>query len=163
MRNIMYNLKDPKNPDFKWKVRVGTIKPADFPTLSSEDMASDAVKWARTKIRADWAAASESDWAERHGALPETSKLLNICCVHSLRLIAYFNVIMYYSFSFLLHLLITEITSQVRSLAVSVRRTERLIDSCKRDPQMSRWRHLLRAWIVTTDGSSVKESSTNTF
>ncbi|XP_023531955.1 transcription elongation factor TFIIS-like [Cucurbita pepo subsp. pepo] len=43
-RSIMFNLKDPKNPDFRRKVLLGLIKPERMTNLSTTDMASDQRK-----------------------------------------------------------------------------------------------------------------------
>ncbi|KAK3227346.1 hypothetical protein Dsin_007208 [Dipteronia sinensis] len=40
-RSIIFNVKDPKNPDFRRKILVGDIKPEMLVTLSSEEMASN--------------------------------------------------------------------------------------------------------------------------
>ncbi|XP_022993019.1 transcription elongation factor TFIIS-like [Cucurbita maxima] len=43
-RSIMFNLKDPKNPDFRRKVLLGLIKPERLINMSTADMASDQRK-----------------------------------------------------------------------------------------------------------------------
>ncbi|XP_038884917.1 transcription elongation factor TFIIS [Benincasa hispida] len=43
-RSIMFNLKDPKNPDFRRKVLLGLIKPERMINMSTADMASDQRK-----------------------------------------------------------------------------------------------------------------------
>ncbi|KAK1562333.1 hypothetical protein Q3G72_010313 [Acer saccharum] len=40
-KSIIFNVKDPKNPDFRRKILVGDIKPEMLVTLSSEEMASN--------------------------------------------------------------------------------------------------------------------------
>ncbi|KAJ0088216.1 hypothetical protein Patl1_31562 [Pistacia atlantica] len=41
-RSIMFNIKDPKNPDLRRKVLLGEVKPERLVTMSPEEMASDA-------------------------------------------------------------------------------------------------------------------------
>ncbi|CAN1303239.1 Transcription elongation factor TFIIS [Linum perenne] len=43
-RSIIFNLKDPKNPDFRRKVLLGQVKPEMVITMTPEDMASDERK-----------------------------------------------------------------------------------------------------------------------
>ncbi|KAA0051978.1 hypothetical protein IC582_005516 [Cucumis melo] len=43
-RSIMFNLKDPKNPDFRRKVLLGLIKPERMINMTTADMASDQRK-----------------------------------------------------------------------------------------------------------------------
>ncbi|KAE8717592.1 Transcription elongation factor TFIIS [Hibiscus syriacus] len=40
-RSIMFNMKDPKNPDFRRKVLLGEVKPERLITMTPEEMASD--------------------------------------------------------------------------------------------------------------------------
>ncbi|KAL6987999.1 hypothetical protein U1Q18_013746 [Sarracenia purpurea var. burkii] len=40
-RSIMFNLKDPKNPDFRRKVLLGLVKPERLVNMAPEEMASD--------------------------------------------------------------------------------------------------------------------------
>mmetsp|Transcript_69729 Transcript_69729/g.167395 ORF Transcript_69729/g.167395 Transcript_69729/m.167395 type:complete len:391 (-) Transcript_69729:68-1240(-) len=67
-RAVIHNLKDPKNPTFRFKLIVGYYAPERVPTLSAEEMASDVKNAERAKIRQDAAEAIQSDWAIRHGA-----------------------------------------------------------------------------------------------
>lgn len=41
-RSVMFNIKDPKNPDFRRRVLLGEIKPERIVTMTPEEMASDA-------------------------------------------------------------------------------------------------------------------------
>lgn len=50
-RAIAFNLKDEKNIAFRMKLVVGDIAPGDLPRLSAEQMASDARKELRRKLR----------------------------------------------------------------------------------------------------------------
>ncbi|XP_050229597.1 transcription elongation factor TFIIS-like [Mercurialis annua] len=40
-RSLLFNIKDPKNPDFRRKLLLGTIKPEDVADMSPQEMASD--------------------------------------------------------------------------------------------------------------------------
>merc|ERR1712232_682096 len=66
-RSILFNIKDSKNPTFRWKLSVGFYKPDQVPKLTAEDMASDARKAERAKMRQEAAEAIQTDWALRHG------------------------------------------------------------------------------------------------
>ncbi|KAJ6798635.1 transcription elongation factor TFIIS [Iris pallida] len=50
-RSIMFNLKDPKNPDFRRRVLLGDVKPDRLVDLAPEDMASDERKLANKQIK----------------------------------------------------------------------------------------------------------------
>lgn len=50
-RALLYNLRDPRNPDFRFKLAVGFFKPADVPAMTPESMARSAKSAERTKIR----------------------------------------------------------------------------------------------------------------
>lgn len=50
-RSIMFNLKDPKNPDFRRRVLLGEVKPDRLVDLAPEDMASDERKLANKQIK----------------------------------------------------------------------------------------------------------------
>ncbi|KAK8549344.1 hypothetical protein V6N13_009020 [Hibiscus sabdariffa] len=39
-RSIMFNIKDPKNPDLRRKVLLGEVKPERLVTMATEEMAS---------------------------------------------------------------------------------------------------------------------------
>ncbi|CAK0874598.1 unnamed protein product, partial [Prorocentrum cordatum] len=52
-RSLLYNLKDPKNLTFRFKLMVGFYKPKDVPSLNAEDMASDEKNAQRAKQRQD--------------------------------------------------------------------------------------------------------------
>merc|ERR1711933_168763 len=66
-RSILYNLKDSKNPTFRFKIMVGFYKPDDIPTLTAEDMASDEKNAERAKQRQYAMEEIQSDWALKHG------------------------------------------------------------------------------------------------
>eukprot|EP00747_Dinoflagellata_sp_TGD_P165506 gnl/TRDRNA2_/TRDRNA2_186849_c0_seq1.p1 gnl/TRDRNA2_/TRDRNA2_186849_c0~~gnl/TRDRNA2_/TRDRNA2_186849_c0_seq1.p1 ORF type:complete len:393 (+),score=94.54 gnl/TRDRNA2_/TRDRNA2_186849_c0_seq1:77-1180(+) len=68
-RSILFNLKDTKNLDFRFKLMVGVFKPEHVPKLTPEDMASDERNQARNKLKAEAMAEIESDWAMRHGGV----------------------------------------------------------------------------------------------
>ncbi|XP_050230088.1 transcription elongation factor TFIIS-like [Mercurialis annua] len=40
-RSLLFNIKDPKNPDFRRKLLLGTIKPEEVADMSPQEMASD--------------------------------------------------------------------------------------------------------------------------
>ncbi|XP_050230091.1 transcription elongation factor TFIIS-like [Mercurialis annua] len=40
-RSLLFNIKDPKNPDFRRKLLLGTIKPEEVADMSAQEMASD--------------------------------------------------------------------------------------------------------------------------
>jgi transcription elongation factor S-II len=50
-RSIMFNLKDPNNPDLRRRVLLGEIAPQELLTLSVEDMASDQRKKENQEIK----------------------------------------------------------------------------------------------------------------
>ncbi|KAG5242508.1 hypothetical protein OIU78_003710 [Salix suchowensis] len=50
-RSILFNLKDPKNPDLRRKVLLGQIKPEKLVTMTSEDMASNQRQFENAEIR----------------------------------------------------------------------------------------------------------------
>lgn len=67
LRSLCYNLKDPKNPQFRVRVLLG-IYPADrLATMKAESMASDEKKLERDQIRKVELEACQSDWANRNG------------------------------------------------------------------------------------------------
>jgi len=68
-RSILFNIKDTKNPTFRWKLSVGFYKPDQIPKLTAEDMASDAKNAERAKMRLEAAEAIQSDWSLRHGEM----------------------------------------------------------------------------------------------
>jgi len=59
LREINFNLKDKKNPDFRSRVLMGKILPKELVTITSEQMASSAQKKAREKIK-QWNFAAHS-------------------------------------------------------------------------------------------------------
>lgn len=59
LREINFNLKDKKNPDFRSRVLMGKILPEELVTITSEQMASSAQKKAREKIK-QWNFAAHS-------------------------------------------------------------------------------------------------------
>ncbi|KZV51926.1 transcription elongation factor A protein 3-like [Dorcoceras hygrometricum] len=50
-RSIIFNIKDPHNPDFRRKVLLGDIEPHAFTELTPDDMASDARQIQNEKIK----------------------------------------------------------------------------------------------------------------
>lgn len=66
-RAVLFNLKDARNPTFRFKLMVGFIQPEQVPKLSSEDMASDDKNAERMKMRKDAMEEIQSDWALKHG------------------------------------------------------------------------------------------------
>ncbi|KAI9128594.1 hypothetical protein K1719_000077 [Acacia pycnantha] len=50
-RSLMFNLKDPKNPDFRRRVLLGEFKPDQIVNMRTEDMASDERKKEIENIR----------------------------------------------------------------------------------------------------------------
>jgi len=67
LRSIMYNLKDPKNPNFNYKILAGFFKPENLPTMTAEEMASEAKQAERAKHRQDSMEEIQTDWALKHG------------------------------------------------------------------------------------------------
>lgn len=51
-RSIMFNLKDPKNPDFRRKVLLGHVEPERLIDLTPEEMASDERRLENKQIKA---------------------------------------------------------------------------------------------------------------
>merc|ERR1712217_933757 len=68
-RSVLYNLKDAKNPTFRFKLVVGFFNPADVPRLSAEDMASDEKNAERAAQRKFAMEAIQSDWASSGSAV----------------------------------------------------------------------------------------------
>mmetsp|Transcript_50049 Transcript_50049/g.100800 ORF Transcript_50049/g.100800 Transcript_50049/m.100800 type:complete len:177 (-) Transcript_50049:75-605(-) len=66
-RSILYNLKDSKNPTFRFKLMVGFYKPEDVPGLTAEDMASDEKNAERAAQRKYAMEEIQTDWALKHG------------------------------------------------------------------------------------------------
>lgn len=56
-RALLFNLKDIRNPMFRFKLWIGAIKPEDVPTLTPEDMASDETNGQRRRYREEATAA----------------------------------------------------------------------------------------------------------
>ena len=50
-RSVLFNLKDPKNPDLRRKVLLGQIKPEKLVTMTSEEMASNHRQFENAQIR----------------------------------------------------------------------------------------------------------------
>ena len=50
-RAILFNVKDPKNPDFRRKLLLGEVKPETLVTMLSEEMASDERQRQTNQIR----------------------------------------------------------------------------------------------------------------
>ncbi|KAJ6778890.1 TRANSCRIPTION ELONGATION FACTOR TFIIS [Salix koriyanagi] len=50
-RSILFNMKDPKNPDLRRKVLLGQIKPEKLVTMTSEEMASSQRQFENEQIR----------------------------------------------------------------------------------------------------------------
>ncbi|XP_073130475.1 transcription elongation factor TFIIS [Henckelia pumila] len=50
-RSVIFNIKDPQNPDFRRKVLLGDIEPEAMTELTPEDMASDARQIQNEKIK----------------------------------------------------------------------------------------------------------------
>ncbi|KAK9283668.1 hypothetical protein L1049_011918 [Liquidambar formosana] len=50
-RSLMFNIKDPNNPDFRRKVLLGQVKPERLLTMTAEEMASDQRQLENNKIK----------------------------------------------------------------------------------------------------------------
>jgi len=66
-RSVLYNLKDSKNPTFRFKLMVSFYKPEDVPGLTAEDMASDEKNAERAAQRKYAMEEIDSGWALKHG------------------------------------------------------------------------------------------------
>mmetsp|Transcript_24121 Transcript_24121/g.54356 ORF Transcript_24121/g.54356 Transcript_24121/m.54356 type:complete len:224 (-) Transcript_24121:177-848(-) len=66
-RSVLYNLKDRKNPTFRFKVVVGFFQPNQLPKLTAEDMASAEKNAERAKQRQDAMEALDQNWALKNG------------------------------------------------------------------------------------------------
>ncbi|CAE7374362.1 TFIIS [Symbiodinium pilosum] len=66
-RSILFNLKDAKNPTFRFKVVVGFFSPRQLPKLTAEDMASDEKNAERAKQRQYAMEALDQGWALKNG------------------------------------------------------------------------------------------------
>jgi len=71
-RSILFNLKDTKNPTFRFKLMVGFFQPAQLPTLTAEEMASEQKKDERRKQRQYAMEALDQGWALKNGQQPTT-------------------------------------------------------------------------------------------
>lgn len=71
-RSLLFNLKDAKNPTFKFKLMVGFFQPAQLPTLTAEDMASEQKNDERRKQRKYAMEALDQGWALKNGQQPTT-------------------------------------------------------------------------------------------
>jgi len=68
-RAVLFNLKDKKNPMFRFKLLVGAIQPKQVPKLGAADMASEEKNAERRKQRDDAMAAIDQDWALKNGQI----------------------------------------------------------------------------------------------
>jgi len=68
-RSLLYNLKDPKNMTFRFKLMVGFYKPKDVPSLNADDMASADKIAQRNKVRQDAMEEIDQGWAMKNGGL----------------------------------------------------------------------------------------------
>jgi transcription elongation factor S-II len=68
-RSILFNLKDKKNMNFRFKLMVGYFKPEELPKMTTEQMASDSKAAERAKMRKEAAEEIQTDWALRNGQL----------------------------------------------------------------------------------------------
>eukprot|EP00928_Gymnodinium_smaydae_P049572 TRINITY_DN3328_c2_g2_i1.p1 TRINITY_DN3328_c2_g2~~TRINITY_DN3328_c2_g2_i1.p1 ORF type:complete len:393 (-),score=115.08 TRINITY_DN3328_c2_g2_i1:178-1356(-) len=68
-RAILFNLKDKRNPAFKFKLLVGFITPDKVAKLGAADMASDEKNAERRKMAMDAMAAIDQDWAMKNGQI----------------------------------------------------------------------------------------------
>ncbi|XP_021901854.1 transcription elongation factor TFIIS-like [Carica papaya] len=50
-RSILFNLRDPKNPDLRRRVVCGEIKPADLLNVKSEELANNQIKFEISQIK----------------------------------------------------------------------------------------------------------------
>lgn len=66
-RSIQHNLKDAKNATFGYNVITGKITASELPSLSAENMASDAKTAERQQLRKQAAEEIQLDWDLRHG------------------------------------------------------------------------------------------------
>lgn len=67
-RSVLFNVKDPRNTNFKSKLIAGIFTPAEVPWLTSEQMASEIKQAERAKLRKDSMEEVQSDWDLKHGA-----------------------------------------------------------------------------------------------
>jgi hypothetical protein len=56
VRTVVFNLKDPNNPDLRGRVAAGLIPPAALAAMGAEQMASDERRLANANIRKEMAA-----------------------------------------------------------------------------------------------------------
>jgi transcription elongation factor S-II len=56
VRTVVFNLKDPNNPDLRGRVAAGHVPPEALAHMGAEEMASDARKVANAQIRKEMAA-----------------------------------------------------------------------------------------------------------
>jgi transcription elongation factor S-II len=68
-RALLFNLKDKKNPTFRFKLLVGAIRPEQVPKLSAAEMASDQKIAERKKLRDEAMAEIDQDWAMKNGQI----------------------------------------------------------------------------------------------
>ena len=61
-RSLLFNLRDPKNPELKKKVLFEEYSPESFVTLSPKDLASKDLKDERQKLLKENLDARRTDW-----------------------------------------------------------------------------------------------------
>jgi len=69
VRCLIFNLKDSKNPTFKYKILAGFLKLEDLPTMPAEHMASEVKQAERAKFRQDSMEETQSDWDLSRGLI----------------------------------------------------------------------------------------------
>ncbi|KAL3568955.1 hypothetical protein D5086_028845 [Populus alba] len=78
-RSILFNMKDPKNPDLRRKVLLGQIKPEKLVTMTAEEMASDQRQLENDQIR------KKSLWKEMNAEQQHKSvdpmEYRGLCCL----------------------------------------------------------------------------------
>lgn len=70
-RSVLFNLKDPKNKYFKKLVLSSSIRPADLPFLTAEQMSSEEKHEQRALIRKLSLEEVQADWDRRHATIGE--------------------------------------------------------------------------------------------
>ena len=61
-RSLVFNLKDPKNPDLRFYVMTGQLEPLQLVTMSPKDLASEAAKQERKATTESNMQSRRTDW-----------------------------------------------------------------------------------------------------
>eukprot|EP00927_Polykrikos_kofoidii_P079125 TRINITY_DN75919_c0_g1_i1.p1 TRINITY_DN75919_c0_g1~~TRINITY_DN75919_c0_g1_i1.p1 ORF type:complete len:394 (+),score=70.37 TRINITY_DN75919_c0_g1_i1:97-1278(+) len=75
-RSVLFNLSDPKNDDFRAKIRSGFIDPSELPSMTADQMASDSKRDERAEMRRLAMEEVDADWDAKHAGVKASEGLL---------------------------------------------------------------------------------------